>query len=90
MNTVWIYLFTHWKTTVMGLIGAAIAVLMGITTVPAGSKWIAYALAGLSALLGSIQKDAGTTEALMPGSLTPQAVPSHEDPDDPTAKPTKG
>jgi hypothetical protein len=40
----------------------------------------------LKVWIGFLQIDAGTVQALVPGSVTPQAVPSHEIPDNPADK----
>lgn len=51
----------HWKTTVTGALNAAIAVTVAVMAVPPGTtRKGVYVLAGLMALVGCVQKDAGT------------------------------
>ena len=51
----------HWKSTATGLLNAAIAVTVAVMAVPPGTtRKGVYVLAGLVALLGCVQKDAGT------------------------------
>lgn len=77
----------NWKTTANGLLSAAALVVIAEMAVPTGAKPLVYVLAGLRVLVGLVQTDAGSTEAVLPGSAAAQIVPSHEIPDDPKAVP---
>jgi hypothetical protein len=46
-----------------------------------------FAVALLKVWIGFLMYDAGSVQAIVPGSSTPQSVPSHEVPDSPTARP---
>jgi hypothetical protein len=89
---------TNWKTTLAGILSAFLAVVGPLTAYLAehnnatatdisGGLTVAAAIARI--VLGIMQKDAGTVQAIVPGSVTPQAVPSHEVPDSPAATPVK-
>jgi hypothetical protein len=88
MNTI----LTHWKTTLMGTLVLAIAAFSSIHFDSTGhlamtpQNWVTLAGGLLAQGLAMLQKDAGTTLAITPGSATPEAVPSHELPDQPSAK----
>lgn len=93
-------IFTHWKTTVSGIMSFVIAAA-GVTTSyaaaqlavnPASGKTlvtvsgISTLAAGIAkAVIGAISQDAGTTQAVVPGQPGIQTVPSHEVPNDPQA-----
>ena len=47
----------NWRSTLNGLISAAIAVIVAVCALPPGLRKIAYVLAGLRALVGFLQKD---------------------------------
>jgi hypothetical protein len=80
-------LLANWRTTLNGLLSAAIAVIVAVFALPAGLKVPVYVLAGLRALVGFLQHDAGVTVATTPSNPTPHAEESHETPDDPSATP---
>jgi hypothetical protein len=51
----------HWRTTLTGLLNAAIAVTVAVMAIPPGTvRKGVYVLAVCTALLGCLQKDAGT------------------------------
>ncbi len=85
--------FTHWKSSANGVLIFIIVtcgVLAGDNILP--SKWagiVALIMALARAYVGIISMDAGTTLAKVPGISAPQAVPSHEIPDDPKSKAVK-
>lgn len=54
---------------------------------PHAMQIITLILAVLNAINRHFQTDAGKTVALVPGSDTPEVVPSHETPNDPSATP---
>jgi len=85
-----------WKSTAAGLLSGYLAIVGPVTAYlattpnPTGTKIAgAMTLAGViaRAWLGVIQKDAGSTPAIVPGSPVVQQVPSHETPDQPGAIP---
>jgi hypothetical protein len=87
------HLATNWKSTVSSVLTATLATSAAFLTPPLNAlvspKVILYL--GAAQIIGKIwigllQQDAGTTMAVVPGSSTPQAVPSHEVPDQPAAK----
>ena len=78
------------KSTINGLLSAAIAVIVAVLAIPPGARKVVYVLATLRALNGLFQQDAGSVLARVPGSAEPQAVPSHESPDDAAAVPVAG
>jgi hypothetical protein len=89
---------TNWKTTVAGLLSAFVGTIGPVTaylattnnpkaTEVCGALTCAGAVARI--WIGLIQNDAGTTLAVVPGSPSPQLVPSHETPDNPAATPVK-
>ena len=86
-------MFTHWKSTANGVLIFVIVtcgVLAGDNILPA--KWagiVALIMALARAYVGIISMDAGTVLAKVPGIAEPQAVASHEIPDDPKAKAVK-
>lgn len=86
-------LLQNWKTSLAGLLTvtlATTAALLACPPVAAHPKWIVIgggAQVVLKLWISLIQQDAGKTLAQVAGSATPQVVPSHEIPDDPTAKP---
>lgn len=75
------------KTTINGILSCAIAVIVAVAALPPKLAIPVYILAALRAAAGYLQQDAGTTEALVPGSPNPVPVPSHEMPNDPSAVP---
>jgi hypothetical protein len=83
---------THWKSTVSGFLTITLITTSVLATLPqvmAHPKTLGIVL-GVQALakgyMAWITQDAGTQLAMVPGSATPQAVPSHEIPDQPAAK----
>ena len=83
-NDILAHLAANWRTTANGLLSALIAVIVAIAALPAGARPYVYALAGLRALVGFIQSDAGKTLAVTSGGV--KAVDSHEIPNDPANK----
>jgi hypothetical protein len=88
MNTITL----HWKTTLMGTLVLLIAAFSSIHFDSSGhlamttQNWFTLAGGLLAQALAMFQKDAGTTLAITPGSVTPEPVPSHEVPDAPAAR----
>jgi hypothetical protein len=76
------------KTTITGLCGAGIAITLAWMSLPPKASVPVTIIAILRALVDFTKQDAGVTSAIVPGSPTPQLVPSHEVPDDPNATPT--
>ncbi len=85
-------LFSSWKTTANGILGLFItvgAVLLATNTPILNQRLTAeltVAMAVARAVVGMLQKDAGTTVAVVPGGI-PKLVDSHETPNDPAAVP---
>lgn len=90
----------NWKTTFSALCSFLMMTGLFITgyigTLPQQSPWelkvsavCTFAVGLLKVWIGLLMYDAGSVQAIVPGSSTPQAVPSHEVPDDPSATPTK-
>jgi len=86
------HLLTSWKSTLQSIL----TVLIGLSGVawPAGlltpkqALWMAIVPSVAKIVLGAVQQDAGVTLATTPQSpVTPIAVASHEQPDDPAATP---
>ena len=85
-------IFVHWKSTVSGLLTASLATSAAFLAPPLNAYvppkvvlWLgAFQIVG-KVWIGLISKDAGTVEAIVPGSSTPQSVPAHEIPDNPQA-----
>lgn len=77
------------KSTITGLCGLAIALILAWMTLPPKASIPVTAVALLRALVDFLKTDAGVTSAIVPGSPTPQLVPSHEVPDDPNAQSVK-
>jgi hypothetical protein len=84
-------LLTHWKSTVSGFLTITLTTTTTLLAFPNLLKprtvmimLVAQALA--KAYMSIITQDAGTVLAQVPGSATPQAVPSHEIPDQAAAK----
>jgi methionyl-tRNA synthetase len=82
------------KTTISGILSfVAITSATLAPFIPQTASRICIGLAISGALsrayLGAISKDAGTEQAIVPGSADPQTVPSHEVPDNPKAQVTK-
>jgi hypothetical protein len=80
------------KTSLNGAIAFFIAAVPLATVYPGLHipatlmAWLSFA-AGLGRLwVGLTQVDSGTVPAVLPGNPTPVLVPSHEVPDNPTAK----
>lgn len=87
-------ILTHWKSTVSGLLTATLATSAALLTPPLNTlippKVVLYLGAAQiigKVWIGLISQDAGTVMATVPGSSVPVAVPAHELPDDPSAKP---
>jgi hypothetical protein len=83
----WATIFTHWKSSVQGLL-VFITTTCGVLTASGmlnanATKYVALASALGFAYIGIISKDSGVQVATVAG--VPQAVTSHEVPDDPTA-----
>ena len=82
--------FTHWKSTAKGILIFIITTCGVFTSAQVFNGKAGSAIGLVSALayayLGIISKDSGTVEAVVPGNAAPQAVPSHEVPDDPKNK----
>jgi hypothetical protein len=91
MSNFWQTAVNNPKTTISGVLSfVAITCATLIPFVPVTAR---YAFGGLAiagalskAYLLAISKDAGTVEAIVPGSPAPQAVPSTEIPLDPKDK----
>ena len=81
-------LLANWKTTAQGLLGAAVAVIVAVVALPPGARVVVYVLAGLRALVGFLQKDAGTILAETPEGDV-KVVASREIPIDPADKAVK-
>jgi hypothetical protein len=85
-------ILVHWKSTVSGFLTASLATSAAFLAPPLNAYippkvvlWLgAFQIIG-KIWIGLISKDAGTVEAIVPGSSTPQSVPAHEIPDDPKA-----
>lgn len=73
------------KSTITGICGLAIAIILAIYALPPKTSGALIAVAVLRAVVDFSKQDAGTTLAIAPGSSTPQQVSSHEVPDDPAA-----
>jgi hypothetical protein len=89
MNTI----LTHWKSSLSGILTATLATSAAFLAPPLNTMVSAKVILWLGAFqivgkiwIGLISKDAGTTLAITPGSTTPEAVPSHELPDQPAAR----
>jgi len=82
-------LLKDWKTSTVGVLSFAIALIIAYTALPKGATASVVALALLRAAVGFLQKDAGVTQAIVPGKSEPQTVDSHETPDNPAAVPVK-
>lgn len=87
----------NWKTTFSALCSffmvTGIFVSGYLATIPNPTHWQTNASVGctfgiglLKVWIGFLQVDAGSVQAIVPGSTTPQAVSSHEMPDDPADK----
>lgn len=95
------HLANNWKSTAAGILSFGIATLTTLLAYqipmailnPGQTKMYLYftiignvILALFRAWIGLITQDAGTTLATVPGSPTPQVVPSHEIPNQIAAK----
>ena len=91
----------NWKTTFSSICSFLMMTGLFVTgyigTLTAAAPWelklsavCTFAVGLLKVWIGFLQYDAGSVQAIVPGSSTPQAVPSHETPDDPSALPVKG
>ena len=87
----------NWKTTFSALCSffmiTGIFISGYLATVPNPTAWetklsvaCTFAIGLFKVWIGFLQIDAGSIEALVPGSSTPQSVPSHEVPDQPGVK----
>jgi len=89
-------LFKNWKTTANGFLslfittGITLQVLNSPLFGPKFNMGLVVAMAVARAWVGLLQKDAGTTLAIVPGELGVQSVPSHETPDNIAAQPVSG
>ena len=87
------HILTNWRTSLSGFLSFVIATAAVFTALPPAWLNPKYSAAltiasGLAkAWVGLISKDAGTTEALVPGKGI-ESVASHETPNDPSAVPT--
>jgi len=86
-------MLTHWKSTVSGILTTTLATSAAFLAPPLNALvppkvilWIGAAQIIGKIWIAAITKDAGTTEAVVPGSPIPVSVPSHEVPDSPLAK----
>lgn len=86
------HLQANWKSTFSGILTATLfttAALLAYPPVLAHPRTVAI-LGGIQIVakiwVSLITQDAGTTVAIVPGTPIPQAVPSHEVPDQPAAK----
>ena len=82
----------HWKSTVAGYLSSTMGIC-GPTTayfasLPHPNGWqvgvpgIATLVSGICRVwVGQLMKDAGVTDAILPGQTVAQIVPSHEVPD---------
>ena len=83
-----------WKSTVSSLLTSTLATSAAFLAPPLNALVSAKVILWCGAFqilgkiwIGLITNDAGTTLATVPGKSEPVSVPSHEVPDDPTAKP---
>jgi hypothetical protein len=86
-------ILTHWKSSLSGLLTATLATSAAFLAPPLNTMVPAKVVLWLGAFqiigkiwIGLISQDAGTVLAQVPGSATPKAVPSHEIPDQPSAR----
>lgn len=91
-NALVTFALQNWKSTVSGLLTVGLtttAALLAYPPVMANPKWVVIG-GGIQVVLkiwvSILQQDAGTTVAQVPGEATPQVVPSHEVPNDPSHK----
>ena len=87
MNTLKLSFVKDWRTTANGLLSATIAVIVAVMVLPPGQRKVVYVLAGLRALVGFVQQDAGKQLAIPYGGKTPEIMDSHEQPNQPGATP---
>jgi hypothetical protein len=94
--TTWTKAITNWKSTLSGLLTVTLATSTALLTIPAVQNhvkavgWLMGVQAVVKVWVSLIQVDAGTALAKVPGESEPVAVPSHEVPDNPSAKPVTG
>lgn len=81
----WKNLFRSPKSTITGILGAAIAVTLAIMILPPKASIPVTIIAVCRALIDFTKQDAGMTLAVSAAdpTQTPKLVPSHEVPDDP-------
>lgn len=85
-------MLAHWKTTVQSWLTVIIGLPPALSAFdnlmpPKVAIIISVSAAIAKVVLGQFQQDAGVSLAVLPGQTTPQAVPSHEVPNDPAAVP---
>jgi hypothetical protein len=89
----------NWKTSCSAICSflmiTGVFVSGYISSVTNPASWEVKLAAGCTFLVGLLKVwigflmyDAGSVQAMVPGSSTPQTVPSHEVPDNPSAQPT--
>ena len=89
------HILTNWRTSLSGFLSFIIATGAVFTAMPPNwlnpkySAGLTIAVGLAKAWVGMISKDAGTTEAIVPGQGV-KVVESHETPNDPNAIPVKG
>lgn len=89
-------LFTHWKSTVSGILTVTLSTSAAFLAPPLNSYVSAKIVLWCSIFqvigkiwISAITQDAGKTLATLPGSSIPVSVPAHEIPDNPAATPVK-
>lgn len=80
----------NWKTSVSGLLSASVMCLIAYEALPKDASRVAYAVAIGKALIGFLQKDAGSVVATPLGESTPQVLDAHETPDVPAKVDVQG
>jgi hypothetical protein len=83
-TVIFAHLRANWRTSLSGLIGLAIALVLAYTALPPKAGAAVVTLAMLRAANQFLMKDAGTTLATVAGQVA--VVESHEVPNDPKAE----
>lgn len=77
------------KTTITGICGAAIAIILAVMALPPKASIPVIAVAVLRAVVDFTKQDAGQTVVISPQNPTPHLEPSSEVPDNPNATAVK-
>lgn len=78
-------IYQSWKSTLTGICGFAIVIIIAYTTLPPKAGHTVTALAVLRAVVDFIKKDAGVVQAIPAGGTKPEAMASTEIPLEPGA-----